>query len=143
MTEAVKGDDNIAEVRFGCGVIRALGRVEIHAARANKHLGFRKATFCGTISRSENAFFAFKLSPYYLPWNDQAFQESRCAEHSTRLHVEKPTDEVASSPSELRLPACGETAAKLISVGGRRFKRLPAAGEDVEHATIAAVVRGI
>ena len=82
-------------------------------------------------------------TPYYLPWNDQAFQESRCAEHSTRLHVEKPTDEVASSPSELRLPACGETAAKLISVGGRRFKRLPAVGGDVEHATIAAVVRGI
>lgn len=63
-------------------------------------------------------------------------------EQSIRLHVEKPT-EVPSSPSELRLPACGETAAKLISVGGRRLKRRPAAGGDVEHATIAAVVRGI
>lgn len=63
-------------------------------------------------------------------------------ERSVHAHVEKPT-EVPSSPSELRLPACGETAAKLISVEGRPLKRRPAAGGDVEHATIAAVVRGI
>lgn len=61
---------------------------------------------------------------------------------SIHIHVEKPT-EVASSPSELRLPACGETAEKLISVGGRRFKRLPAGGGDVAHATIEVVLRGI
>jgi len=80
---------------------------------------------------------------FILPFGTTVKRERvpRCCcvkERSTLLHVEKPT-EVPSSSSELKLPACGETAAKLISVGGRRFKRLPAGGGDVEHATMAAL----
>lgn len=57
------------------------------------------------------------------------------------LHAEKPT-EVASSPSELRLPAGGERAAKLISVGCRRLlvERPPALGGDGE---LDAMARGM
>lgn len=57
------------------------------------------------------------------------------------LHAEKPT-EVASSPSELRLPAGGESAAKLISVGCRRLlvERTVALGGDGE---LDAMARGM